>query len=835
MELKICNVLGHQRQAPQRQALCLFRWQNRPWSIACVGAGAVSGQAGSSQGLECDRDARFYFQAPSTWQETPHSPDSSPHGSKLVRVNKSSCVDASPDANLVALGEDGGYLPRLMLFNLSTAACLDVVQDVHQYGVKFLRFSPSGRSLVSMGTPQDGFVYVWSVDQGLLSLHSSNRCISDVRDLFWLNDTQFVSVGVRHIRIWTTDDGSILNGRNVVLGPACDQTFECGTALPDRTSFLVGTTKGSIFSMPEPEELICDGQKPVLSIALSEETCLVNNSTHIIEYSMDSGKLLRPKTWGIGSKFIIAVDNEFFMIPIESHRAIKFPPNPQKFDETDDVSRFLERKHLQVSSRLPGKSSVSCWNEQDGLLLRWPNELIETSLLNITVADCTTSKACIAGSLSGDIWLDGKYFNAHNGPVTDVSFLDDTLAISSGRDRSIQIWARSQDWYLKQTLLFSTPILKAQLLTCSSDKVSLVCCGANKTVYIYTASSSVDVQNETAALFDTAPRTLQLKGMPFDLTIAGTCVAISTNDKLVSIIDPWAEQKVETTWRPVTANGDSVNLTRILAVENSGSQYIVGAASNKSVLVFGLQRGDCVASQWGHGEPISSLAWLENKIFSTSDTLIVSDLTKSVETGETLGSPPRLQTSSPLSAPSHPKNDPPVAKLKLSSSPTASRSASPLRKVFDTPNRSRSSSPLRSPPRQLARSPSPPPRSQTKSPTLARGRPSSAGPSAGPNADMGMPSLRQPNLSYRPLRLSDSAYPAPSAEKDVSDNLMSALEAFLKSPHSDESKNPILKSHLLSALQKVDGLAFVDEVSNRLSQQLCKRVEAHLTRSFNPN
>lgn len=819
MELKICKVFGRQRQVLHRQGFCVFSLQNRPCSVSCVGAGAVLTEIGSES-------SKFYFHPPSSGQDSPHnSPESSPHGSRLIRINKSSCVDASPISNLVAVGEEGGYLPRLMLFNLNTAVCLNIVHDVHQFGVRFLKFSPSGKYLVSMGTPQDGYVYVWSVEQGLLSLHSSNKCISEVRDLVWLDDAQFVSVGIRHIRIWTKDDGSILNGRNVVLGSACDQTFECALPLPDSASFLVGTTNGSIFSMPESKELVC-GQKPVLSMVLKGQMCVISNSTQIIEYFMDSGKLLKPKVTYSASNFIAATEKDTLLVLNDSHRVIKFPFD-QEAGESDKISQFLGKKHLQVSSRVSGKSAVLCWNEEDENLLCWPDKLIETSISDITVADCTPSKVCIAGTLSGDVWLDGKCFNAHNGPVTDVSFFNHSFAVSSGRDRSIQIWAKSDTWYLKQTLIFSTPILKAQLLTCSNGEVSLVCCGANKTVYMYLTSGPVDLQNEAAAVFNAAPRTLQLKGMPFDMTAAGTNVAISTNDKLVSIVDPCIEQKVENTWRPVSANGESVNLTRILAVELLGSQYIIGAASNKSVLVFSLQRGECVATQWGHGEPISCLAWYENQVLSASDMLIVSDL-KCEESGESSG-PPRNSTA--MMTPSYKKNESPISKLKLSTSPTGSRPTSPIRKVFETPNtRPRSSSSGRSPPRTLARSPSPPQKSQARSPGIGRAHPLSVGPSA----DRNMQSLKQPNLSYKPLRLSGSLDPA-THDQNATDNLISALEAFLASAQHEESKKPILKSHLLSALQKVDGLAFVNEVSSRLSQQLCNSVEAQINRSLRPN
>jgi WD40 repeat protein len=58
----------------------------------------------------------------------------------------------------------------------------------HTFGVRAVAFSPDQRYLASIGHPNDGFLYVWAVNQrsGAAKLHSSNKCTSSIRQMIWL-------------------------------------------------------------------------------------------------------------------------------------------------------------------------------------------------------------------------------------------------------------------------------------------------------------------------------------------------------------------------------------------------------------------------------------------------------------------------------------------------------------------------------------------------------------------------------------------------------------------------------------------------------------------------
>ncbi|KAH6683069.1 WD40-repeat-containing domain protein [Halenospora varia] len=202
------------------------------------------------------------------WGESPTSKT----WTSRERIKAATCLSLSRDGRFLAVGETG-YSPRVLIFSLqddSSDTPLAILNE-HTYGVRAVSFSPDQKYLASLGSPNDGFLYVWSVNQrtGAAKLHSSNKCTSFVKQMLWLGNS-IVTIGTRHIKIWRVEsnrsvsptkpryalDGTpqpvappptlkTLIGRNVLLGPLVEVAFTAMAAISEHKA-IVCSDKGDV-------------------------------------------------------------------------------------------------------------------------------------------------------------------------------------------------------------------------------------------------------------------------------------------------------------------------------------------------------------------------------------------------------------------------------------------------------------------------------------------------------------------------------------------------------------------------------------------------------------
>ncbi|CZT45082.1 probable transcriptional repressor rco-1 [Rhynchosporium secalis] len=188
------------------------------------------------------------------------------------RIKAATCLSISQDGKFLAVGETG-YSPRVLIFSLQDTSSdrpLAILNE-HTYGVRAVAFSPGHKYLASLGSPNDGFLYVWSINQrtGAARLHSSNKCTSVIKQMVWLGSS-IVTIGTRHIKIWRVEDSrpvspskqrfaldgtpipmpgipplKTLIGRNVLLGPLVEITFTTLAAISEHKA-IVCSEKGDI-------------------------------------------------------------------------------------------------------------------------------------------------------------------------------------------------------------------------------------------------------------------------------------------------------------------------------------------------------------------------------------------------------------------------------------------------------------------------------------------------------------------------------------------------------------------------------------------------------------
>ncbi|KAI9826175.1 MAG: hypothetical protein M1819_007431 [Sarea resinae] len=205
----------------------------------------------------------------SDWGESP----SSKTWSARERVKAATSVSFSPDGKFLAVGETG-YKPRVLIFSLAEDASSDIplaVLSEHGHGVRCVAFSPNSQFLASLGTMNDGFLYIWAVNPrtGSARLLSSNKCTSHVRHMAWMGN-KLVTVGTRHVKVWRVEDPvtyspskqrsmlegtpqatpvasapKSLPGKNCLLGSLIESTFTC-VAHISHDKAIICTEKGDV-------------------------------------------------------------------------------------------------------------------------------------------------------------------------------------------------------------------------------------------------------------------------------------------------------------------------------------------------------------------------------------------------------------------------------------------------------------------------------------------------------------------------------------------------------------------------------------------------------------
>lgn len=198
--------------------------------------------------------------------------------SSRERIKAVTSVSLSPNGRFLAVGETG-YNPRVLIFSTARDALPDVPLSIlndHTFGIHSLAFSPDSQYLATLGNVNDGFLFIWAINlkNGSAKLHSANKCTSFVRDICWLGQS-LVTTGVRHAKVWRLPagrpvsptksrlqvDGGVpspnpapkaLLGRNCLLGPLGDATFNCVCSISDHEA-VVGTESGAVCLLDDRE------------------------------------------------------------------------------------------------------------------------------------------------------------------------------------------------------------------------------------------------------------------------------------------------------------------------------------------------------------------------------------------------------------------------------------------------------------------------------------------------------------------------------------------------------------------------------------------------------
>ncbi|KAI5791626.1 WD40-repeat-containing domain protein [Peziza echinospora] len=537
---------------------------------------------------------------------TPYSLEDSPSSKTWTareRIKAAACVSFSPDGKFLAVGETG-YNPRVLIFTTSR----DVPSDIpigamaeHTFGVRDVAFSPCSRYLASIGTMNDGFVYIWSLTPAakgsVVKLHSSNKCTSMVRGIAWMGKN-LVTVGTRHVKIWKVDDdprpvspnAKVLQGRNAILGPMQDAIMTCVVGISEDKA-IVCSEKGDIC-------LIDDGQLRLQKIANAEFgiSCITfdadsksawvagrhgNIRALLLKEIVPSTPPISPSSSRSGSP-VLPYGNRpanvtamatmlGHLFTLDSNHSIKII-SITKSDEVPVPDRMVRElpahKDAVLGVRLfPSKFHLDAafftWSA-GGLVLFWSLEGLNRGEFQVQLEQPVDGDDDIANELKvvrispeGDFFVSGDKYGvlrvidaetniclyavkAHGGDITDITIHQKekmNTIVSCARDRTIQVFQQVLDVWTLAQTLDDHTASVSKVLLLEGGS-RLLSCSTDRTIVIREL-----VQKETDGITTSAYipiRTLITKASPLHMTLVSDSLPhliVSTTDRQILKFD----------------------------------------------------------------------------------------------------------------------------------------------------------------------------------------------------------------------------------------------------------------------------------------------------------
>ncbi|XP_034150083.1 echinoderm microtubule-associated protein-like 6 isoform X2 [Esox lucius] len=113
--------------------------------------------------------------------------------------------------------EIGGLAPSIHVWDAVSKQTLSVLRCSHAKGVGYVNFSATGKLLLSVGVEPEHTITVWRWQEGTKvtskGSHADRIFVVEFRPD---SDTQFVSVGIQHIKFWTLVGGSLMYKKGVI-------------------------------------------------------------------------------------------------------------------------------------------------------------------------------------------------------------------------------------------------------------------------------------------------------------------------------------------------------------------------------------------------------------------------------------------------------------------------------------------------------------------------------------------------------------------------------------------------------------------------------------------
>uniref|UniRef100_A0A3P8TGD9 EMAP like 6 n=1 Tax=Amphiprion percula TaxID=161767 RepID=A0A3P8TGD9_AMPPE len=117
--------------------------------------------------------------------------------------------------NIIATGQIG-FAPSIHVWDAMTKQTLSILRCSHAKGVGYVNFSATGKLLLSVGVEPEHTITVWRWQETKVTSKGGHAERIFVVEFRPDSDTQFVSVGIKHIKFWTLVGGSLMYKKGAI-------------------------------------------------------------------------------------------------------------------------------------------------------------------------------------------------------------------------------------------------------------------------------------------------------------------------------------------------------------------------------------------------------------------------------------------------------------------------------------------------------------------------------------------------------------------------------------------------------------------------------------------
>ncbi|XP_038582055.1 mitogen-activated protein kinase-binding protein 1-like isoform X2 [Micropterus salmoides] len=177
------------------------------------------------------------------------------------------------------------------------------------------------------------------------------------------------------------------------------------------------------------------------------------------------------------------------------------------------------------------------------------------------------------------------------------------LLATASRDRLIHVLDAEDDYSLVQTLDEHSSSITAVRFAANDNKVRLISCGADKSIYFRTAHKTDRGKEFRRSHHMVSKTTL------YDMGVDPTCkyAAVGCQDRCIRIFNISSGKQKKLYKGSLSEDG---SLLRV-QLDPSG-QYVATSSSDKNISIFDFYTGECVATMFGHSEIVTGIKFTNN-------------------------------------------------------------------------------------------------------------------------------------------------------------------------------------------------------------------------------